>query len=260
MVARNPRGEDGGEFVAGLANGLAALRAFEGAQGPLTQAEVSAAAGLTRATARRSLLTLVRLGYVEQTAQGYRTTPRVMELATTWLSDPVGWVEIARPWLTSLRDQVEENVSSVVLDRNDVVYAIACPAKRVISLNTRIGDRKPAFATAMGRVLLSRLPADCLADFMDRYPRPQMTPKTITDEAALLHEIDIVRTNGYATIEDELEPGLWALALPILNRRGQCVAALNICGHSSQTSLLDLQSRHLEDALSAARSISDNLP
>lgn len=260
MGARNTKGDDGGEFVTGLANGLATLRAFEGAEAPLTQSEVSVAAGLTRATARRSLLTLMRLGYVEQTALGYRTTPRVMELATTWLSDPAGWVEIARPWLTSLRDRVGENVSSVVLDRSDVVYAVTCPADRVISLNTRVGDRKPAFATAMGRVLLAHLPEDCLIDFLDRYPRPQFTPRTITDESTLLAEIAAIRERGYATIEEELEPGLWALAVPIRNRRGQCVAALNVCGHSSQSSLSDLQARHLEDALTVSRKLHESIP
>ncbi len=260
MGARNMKGEDGGEFVTGLANGLATLRAFEGAEAPLSQSEVSTAAGLTRATARRSLLTLMQLGYVEKTALGYRTTPQVMELATTWLSDPAGWVEIARPWLISLRDRVGENVSSVVLDRADVVYAVTCPANRVISLNTRVGDRKPAFATAMGRVLLAHLPEDCLADFLERYPRPQFTAKTITDAPALLQEIAVVRDRGYATIEEELEPGLWALALPIRNRRGQCIAALNVCGHSSQSSLHELQSRHLDDALAAADRLREAIP
>ncbi len=260
MGARNAKTEDGGEFVTGLANGLAALKAFEGAEAPLSQSEVSAAAGLTRATARRSLLTLIQLGYVEKTALGYRTTPRVMELASTWLNDPAGWVEIARPWLTALRDKVGENVSSVVLDRSDVVYAVTCPANRVISLNTRIGDRKPAFATAMGRVLLAQMPQDCLMDFLERYPRPQFTPKTVTDEADFLAEIEAIRSSGFATIEEELEPGLWALALPIHNRRGQCLAALNICGHSSQSSLHDLQSRHLDDALETAEKLKDAIP
>ena len=83
MGVRNAKPDDGGEFVTGLDNGLAALKAFEGADSPLPQSEVSAAAGLTRATARRSLLTLIQLGYVEMTSLGYRTTPRVMELAST---------------------------------------------------------------------------------------------------------------------------------------------------------------------------------
>ena len=260
MAARNARPEDGGEFVTGLANGLAALKAFEGAEAPLSQSEVSIAAGLTRATARRSLLTLIQLGYVEKTANGYRTTPQVMELASAWLNDPAGWVEIARPWLSVLRDKVEENVSSVVLDRSDVVYALTCPANRVISLNTRVGDRKPAFATAMGRVLLAQLPQECLMDFLERYPRPQFTPKTVTDEQEFLDEIAAIREAGYAMIEEELESGLWALALPIHNRRGQCLAALNICGHSSQSSLRELHARHLDDALETAQKLRQAIP
>ena len=260
MTARNQKGEDSGEFVTALANGLAALRAFEGAEGPLSQSEVSAAAGLTRATARRSLLTLISLGYVEKTERGYRATPKVMELATTWLNDPSGWVEIARPRLTALRDRVGENVSSVVLDRSDVVYAVTCPANRVISLNTRVGDRKPAFATAMGRVLLAQLPMDCLEDFLDRYPRPQFTVKTIAGRSELLKEIEKARTDGYAMIDEELEPGLWALALPVRNRRGHCIAALNICGHSSQSSLQELASKHLDDALEVAGRLAQDIP
>ncbi len=135
-----------------------------------------------------------------------------------------------------------------VLDRSDVVYAVAFPANRVISINIRPGDRKPDFATAMGRVLLSQLPPDCLADFLERYPHPQFTPRTLTEEPALLREIETIRKDGYATIDEELEPGLWALAVPIRNRRGRCIAALNICGHSSQTSMKNLKAKHLDVA------------
>ena len=157
-------------------------------------------------------------------------------------------------------------MTSVVLDRNDVVYAVTCPANRVISLNTRVGDRKPAFATAMGRVLLAQMPLDCLTEFLERYPRPQFTHKTVTDESNLLAEIKTIREIGYATIEEELEPGLWALALPIYNRRGQCLAALNICGysshssHSSQSSLSEMQSRHLDDAPETAERLKQAIP
>ena len=162
---------DDREVVAGLVHGLSVLQAFQ-KKPRLTQSELSAMTGLTRATARRSLITLTSLGYVEAEDNTYRLTPKVIELATGYFNSNDGWIAIAAPYLEVLRNRVEENVSAVVLDRTDVVYVASFAADTVMSINVRIGGRKPAYCTAMGRVLLAGMPEDCARDILsdERHP------------------------------------------------------------------------------------------
>ena len=122
--------------------------------------------GLTRATARRSLITLASLGYVDVEDNTYRLTPKVIELASGYFNSNDGWIAIASPYLEVLRNRVEENVSAVVLDRTDIVYVASFAADTVMSINVRIGGRKPAYCTAMGRVLLAGMPEDCARDVL----------------------------------------------------------------------------------------------
>ena len=156
---------DRSEVVAGLVHGIAVLQALQ-KKPRVTQSELSALTGLTRATARRSLITLASLGYVEAEDGVYRLTPKVIEFATGYLGANDGWIAIATPYLEVLRNKVEENVSAVVLDRTDVVYVASFAADTVMSVNVRIGGRKPAYCTAMGRVLLAGMPEDCARDVL----------------------------------------------------------------------------------------------
>ncbi len=247
------------EVVAGLVHGMAVLQALQ-KKPRLTQSEISALTGLTRATARRSLITLASLGYVEASDGVYRLTPKVIEFATGYLASNDGWIAIASPYLEVLRNRVEENVSAVVLDRTDVVYVASFAADTVMSINVRIGGRKPAYCTAMGRVLLAGMPEDCARDVLEMSNIQQKTDNTIVTVEGLMAEIRKVREQGYAVIDQELEPGLVAAAVPVKNLRGETIAALNICGHTMQTSLEKLVSLCLPEALKTARQITARLP
>jgi IclR family pca regulon transcriptional regulator len=251
-------GEDR-EIVAGLVHGLTVLQAFQ-RKPRLTQSELSAATGLTRATARRSLLTLISLGYVEADGANYRLTPKIVEFAAAYLNSNDGWIAIAAPYLETLRNHVEENVSAVVLDRTDVVYVASFAADTVMSINVRIGGRKPAFCTAMGRVLLAGMPDDCARDVLEMSPIQRKTDTTIITVDGLMGEVRKVREQGFAIIDQELEPGLVAVAVPLKNLRGQTVAAINICGHTMQTSVEKLTSQCLPEAIKTARLIGARLP
>jgi len=143
-IAATPEADDR-EIVAGLVHGMTVLQALQ-KKPRLTQAELSAATGLTRATARRSLLTLMSLGYVDIDGSHYRMTPKILEMASSYLNTSGGWIAVASPYLEILRNHVEENVSAVVLDRADVVYVASFAADTVMSINVRIGGRKPSGA------------------------------------------------------------------------------------------------------------------
>ena len=216
--------------------------------------------GLTRATARRSLITLASLGYVEVEDAIYRLTPKVIELASGYFNSNDGWVAVASPYLEVLRNRVEENVSAVVLDRTDIVYVASFAADTLMSINIRIGGRKPAYCTAMGRVLLAGMPEDCARDVLAMSDLQRKTDRTETSIDAVMGEIRKAREQGYAVIDQELEPGLVAVAVPIRNLRGQTIAAINICGHTMQTSVEKLTSLCLPEALKTAKQINARIP
>lgn len=247
------------EVVAGLVHGLSVLQAFQ-KKPRLTQSELSTLTGLTRATARRSLITLTSLGYVDVENNTYRLTPKVIELASGYFNSNDGWVAVASPYLEVLRNRVEENVSAVVLDRTDVVYVASFAADTVMSINVRIGGRKPAYCTAMGRVLLAGMPEDCARDVLAMSDIQRKTENTEISVDALMAEIRKAREQGYAVIDQELEPGLVAVAVPIRNLRGETIAAINICGHTMQTSVEKLTSVCLPEALKTARQINARIP
>jgi IclR family transcriptional regulator, pca regulon regulatory protein len=251
--------EDDREVVAGLVHGIAVLQALQ-KKPKVTQSELSALTGLTRATTRRSLITLSTLGYVEVSDGIYSLTPKVVELASGYLNSGDAWIATATPFLEVLRNRVEENVSAVVLDRTDMVYVASFPADTVMSLNVRIGGRKPAYCTAMGRVLLAGMPEDCARDILDMSSIQMKTKNTVVGIDELMAEVRKVREQGYAVIDQELEPGLIAVAVPIRNLRGQVIAAINICGHTMQTSLEKLTTVCLPEALKTAKQISARIP
>lgn len=250
---------DDREVVAGLVHGIAVIQALQKRSG-MTQSELSTITGLTRATARRSLITLTMLGYVDSTDGAYRLTPRIIEFATGYLNSTHGWVATASPFLELLRNRVEENVSAVVLDRTDVVYVASFAADTVMSLNVRIGGRKPAYCTAMGRVLLAAMPDDVVQGVLEMSDIQRKTSNTEVSIEGLLGEIRRVREQGYAIIDQELEPGLIAVAVPLRNLRGEVVAAINICGHTMQTTADKLLTTCLAEALKTSRQIGERIP
>nr|WP_285582072.1 IclR family transcriptional regulator C-terminal domain-containing protein [Herbidospora sp. NBRC 101105] len=200
--------------VQSLARGLAVLTALGG-----TLSEIAEATGLARATARRALLTLVELGYAVKTGNRFVALPRVLELGYARLSS-LTLGELATPHLAALAEAVGESASVAVLDGTDIRYVARAPAYKIMSVDITVGTRFPAYATSMGRVLL--------ADDADLGHPVALTPRTVTDPERLRALIRRARADGYAIVEDELEEGLRALAVPIRDRGGRVVAAVNV--------------------------------
>ncbi|HEY3955019.1 MAG TPA: IclR family transcriptional regulator C-terminal domain-containing protein [Streptosporangiaceae bacterium] len=230
-----PLAERGPEFVQSMARGLAVIKAFDENHQELTLSEVARATGLARAAARRFLLTLAELGYVRTDGRMFALTPRVLELGYAYLSS-LSLPQIAEPHLERLVAEVQESASITVLDGTDIVYVARVPTSRIMRVTISIGTRFPAYATSMGRVLLAGLGEAELDARLARISMPPITPRTITDPAALRAELGRVRSQGWALVDQELEEGLRSLAAPILGRSGQVVAAANIATHAARTS------------------------
>lgn len=248
----------GDSYVQSFARGLAVIRSFSASAPSQTLADVARSAGLTRAGARRILLTLAQLGYVEAEGRQFRLTPRILDLGFAYLSSLPLW-NLAEPVMEALVAQVKESCSAAVLDGHDIVYVLRVPTHQIMSINLGTGSRLPAHCTSMGRVLLAGLPPDeCRARLLAA-PRTAHTTRTVTDVDVLVQTIADVRRQGWCLVDQELEDGLVSLAAPIVDRAGRTIAALNISGQTQRTPPAQMQERLLPPLREAALQISQLL-
>ncbi|MFF9896450.1 IclR family transcriptional regulator C-terminal domain-containing protein [Streptomyces longispororuber] len=226
--------ELGMEFLESLARGLAVLSAFRGAGGGLTVSAAAAATGLPRATARRALLTLRHLGYADSQGPVYHLLPRVLDLGYARLSS-LTLTDISRPHLAELAALLDESASVAVLDGPDIRYLARAATSRILRMDITSGTRLPAWPTSMGRVLLAALPPAELAARIARSERRSLTPHTLTSPRALTAAVGAAARDGYALVDQELQEGLRSLAVPLRDRDGRVVAALNVAVHAGRS-------------------------
>ena len=245
-----------GDFVQSLERGLAVLRAFSQEHPSLTLSEVARLTGLTRATARRLLLTFANLGYVTADGRRFELTPKVLDLGYAYLSS-VGIGQIAEPFMEALSQQVHESVSVAVLDGDEIVYVARVATRRIMTVGITVGTRFPAYATSMGRVLLAGLPAPQLDDYMARADLAPLTGRTLHDAGSLRAELDRVRAQGWALVDQELEAGLRSVAAPLRDADDRVVAAVNV---STSVQLRpELPEEYVAAVVAAAAAISADL-
>ncbi|GLI01669.1 IclR family transcriptional regulator domain-containing protein [Phytohabitans aurantiacus] len=245
-------------FVQSLERGLAVIRAFDANHPELTLSEVARICDLTRAAARRFLLTLADLGYVRTDGRLFSLTPRVLELGYAYLSS-ISLPEVAEPHLERLVAQVRESSSVCVLDGDDVVYVARVPTSRIMTVAINVGTRFPAHATSMGRVLLSHLTDEQMDSYLSRAKLNRLTARTITTTDGLRAELRRVRAQGYAIVDQELEEGLRSVAAPIRDRTGAVVAAANISVHASRNSVESIRRDLLPHLLATVAQINADL-
>jgi IclR family transcriptional regulator, pca regulon regulatory protein len=230
-VVEQERRED--HFVQSLARGLQVITAFGPERPELSLSDVARATGLTRAAARRFLLTLRDLGYVQTDGRLFRLAPRVLEVGYAYLSS-LSLPGIAEPHLEWLVGETGESSSMSVLDGQDIVYVARVPTSRIMTVAINVGTRFPAYATSMGRVLLAGLDDEALEQHLETLDLHRLTSHTVPSVADLRRRLAEVRRQGYALVDQELEPGLRSLAVPVRNRGGRVVAAVNISSHVSR--------------------------
>jgi IclR family pca regulon transcriptional regulator len=244
-------------FVQSLERGLAVIRSLS-TPDPQTLSDVGRTTGLSRAAARRFLLTLERLGYVSRQDGRFALTPQVLALGYAFLSS-LTLPEVAQPHLARLVEQVRESSSVSVLDGRDVVYVARVPTRRIMTVSINVGTRFPAHATSMGRVLLAGLPAPERAGALDGVELTPITPETITARAALEAELDRVATQGYALVDQELEVGLRSIAVPVHDPAGTVVAAMNLSTHAGAASVEEMRERLLPPLRDTAAAVERDL-
>lgn len=243
------------DFVGSLAKGLKVLRAFDDRTRRATLSEIAERTGLDRAAARRFLLTLTELGYLARDERHFSLTPRVLELALPFLQGQ-SWIERAEPLMKRVAELTGESCSASILQDCEIVYVARIPTRRIMAVALNIGSRLPAFHTSMGRVQLGFLPADELWRRLQRADIRPYTPYTIVDRRALVERIRDDHAQGYALVDQELEAGLCSIAVPLLDRMGRVVAAINVSCQASRVSRMTIKEAYLPRLQEAAAEIS----
>ena len=234
-----------------LARGLSVLKAFDDQHARLTLSDVARIVGLPRASARRALLTLQSLGYVEGNGRMFTLSPQVLTLARAYLaSSPVP--RVAQGFLENVSEALGESCSLSILHGDEVIYIARSTRKRIGSLHRDVGAHLPAHCTSMGRVLLAALPDADLDGFIADAKLQSFTPYTVVDKDELRALIQKVRRNGYSLVDQELEIELRSIAVPIHNAGGRVIAAMNVSAQASRTPKKQMVDRFLPALRDAA--------
>jgi IclR family pca regulon transcriptional regulator len=220
-------------FVLSLARGLSVIRAFSGAERGLRVSEVAQACGLSRAAARRFVLTLIELGYVTSREDRYFLRPTALDLGYAYLSS-MQLDTVVQPELDDVSARTGESCSLAVLNGGQVLFVARAPARRMIKIHIGVGSRLPAQATSLGKVLLAHLAPARLDGVLAGIDFVRYTEDTIVDPAGLRRELEQVRDRGYSTVFGELEGDVASVAVPVFGAHGTVVAAVNASTYTSR--------------------------
>jgi IclR family pca regulon transcriptional regulator len=246
------------EFVQSLERGLSVIRAFTQDRPRLTLSEVARETGMTRAAARRFLITLEWLGYVTSDGRLFSLRPSVLNLGYAYLSS-FSVSEIAQEHLEDLAGELHESCSASVLDGDDIVYVARASTNRIMTIGLSVGTRLPAHCTSMGRVLLSSLDETSLEEYLSTVQLEPRTAQTVTSLASLRAILSEVRDQGWCLLDQELEDGVRSVAVPLRDGSGRVIAAVNTSAHAARVSMATLREEFLPRLLECAAEINQDL-
>jgi IclR family pca regulon transcriptional regulator len=243
-------------FMASLARGLAVIRAFTQQRRHLTIAQLSQRTAIPRAAVRRCLYTLSMLGYVgSEDGRTYALRPRILALGHAYLSS-TPLVYAVQPLLDQITSLLHESSSLAVLEGDEILYiARSSTTTRLLSIDLGIGSRLPAYCTSMGRVLLAGLSDTEIDLYLSRVKLVKLTTRTVSTADELKAALNAIRRDGYAVVDQELEIGLRSIAVPVSDRGGRSVAAINIGTQSSRVSVAEMESKFLPPLRAAAHEL-----
>ncbi len=242
-------------FMTSLARGLLVIQAFFSRKRQLTISQLSKRTGLSRASVRRCIYTLSKLGFAgSDDGRSFFLRPRILALGHSYLSS-MPLASAAQPVLEHLSHLLHESCSIATLDGLEIIYVARASATRIMSIDLGIGSRLPAFCTSMGRVIMANLPAEELEAMLPRVEFTRYTDRTVTSVEKLRQVLQVVRRDGFSIVDQELELGLRSLAVPIRSPLGRVVASLNVGTHAQRVSTREMQSRFLPHLRAAAQEL-----
>lgn len=246
------------DYIEGLAKGLSVLEAFDTDRQRLNATLAAQRTGITRAAARRHLLTLAELGYLDSDGSHYWLSARVLRFAGSYMATS-RLPRTLQPTLNRLSQQTQAAFSAVVLDGGEGVIvarsAGSAEPVRHAAYGLHLGARLPAHATSTGRVLLANLTMTDFNAWMQGRELARITPQTQVNRSAFKALIAQVRKDDFCLAREAHELGIHALAVPLRNMQGQTLASLNVVGTAEQLSDAAVQRNWLPLLWDAAREL-----
>ena len=246
------------ESIQSLQRGIEVLKAFDRDHSRMTLTEVAAITGLTRATARRFLITLVEMGYVGNQTRYFFLRPKILELGNFYLSS-LSFNDVVQQHLNDLAEELHESASASVLEFPDIIYVARAATNRVMTVGLTVGTRLPAIYTSMGRVMLSQLSKESLDSYLNQIDIEPLNKFSLTSKKALTAEIAKAAAQGWYLLDQELEVGLRSLAIPIGTHVNDTYAAINVSVPASRVNLETLIQQILPRLQNAARKIDKDI-
>ena len=242
------------DFVEALARGLEVIRSFDRIHVKQTISQISERTLLARPTVLRLLLTLEELGYVRSQDNLYSLTPKVVDLGMAYVS-ALGLYGAAKPHMENLSLQVDQTVSLAELDGSDIVYTARVEVPKIVSVGVTVGARLPSASTALGRILLADVSDTELRDILRTPTMSMFIPRTHFTAEEIRPRLQLVREQGWAESDEDLQYGVQAIAAPIRGDDGRVVAAIGVGTHTSEISKEIVRERYLPLLLSTAQEI-----
>ena len=242
------------DFVASLEKGLMVIEAFDAGRQRLTLSDVAKLTGITRAAARRYLLTLTKLNYADFDGRYFTLSPRILRLGYAYLSSASLPARV-QPFLERISEETGESSSAAILDGDDIVYIARSATRRIMSIGLGVGSRLPAYCTSLGRAILAYQPEVMIDAYVQRVRLEPRTPKTVTDKAAFRAVLDATRGQGYALVNEELEFGLRSIAVPVIEKNRRVTIALNLSAQAGRISAEEMKERFLPALKTASESL-----
>jgi IclR family pca regulon transcriptional regulator len=242
------------DFVEALARGLEVIRSFDRIHVKQTISQISERTLLARPTVLRLLLTLEELGYVRSQDNLYSLTPKVVDLGMAYVS-ALGLYGAAKPHMENLSMAVDQTVSLAELDGSDIVYTARVEVPKIVSVGVTVGARLPSASTALGRILLADVPDVELRDVLRTPTMSMFIPRTHFTAEEIRPRLQLVREQGWAESDEDLQYGVQAIAAPIRGDDGRVVAAIGVGTHTSEISKGIVRERYLPLLLATAQQI-----
>ncbi|MCW3662565.1 helix-turn-helix domain-containing protein [Burkholderia cenocepacia] len=242
------------DLMDGLLRGLAVVEAFSDMQRRLTPADAAEIVGISRAAARRCLLTLVAGGYASFDGKFFSLTPKSLGLGRAYLAmTPLA--SALQPYTKTMSTRFNEPCTAAILDGADVIYIARAQPGRVMTVNLGVGARLPAFCTSLGRAMLAYQPQEWLDEFWGRAVLERRTPYTLVSRRAIEAELEATRCKGFALVDQEVEVGLRSLAVPLWGTDSVVRASLTVTTSIETMSRQQMEDKILPELLRIQRAV-----
>lgn len=244
-------------FISSTEKAFRVMQAFNGAKRHMTLADIARAAKLDRSATQRVVHTLEALGYLRRLpdSQHYGLSPKVLDLSYNYLRANE-LIDKASPYLLDISRSIGETTNLQELDGHEIVFVARFPGRHLVNVDITVGSRLPAFFTASGTAILSRLPAARRQEILDHTDMTPITPHTQTDTTKLMARVRRAAEAGYAIVANETVLGDISVAAPIIDHRGVAVAAINISVPTTRWTPASVEEKLAQHVQVAATSIS----